>query len=352
MKRLLFLLLSTLAATFGFAQGTLVTISGDTLQGKILENYDINTNKLAVIDANGQATVLEPAEINSYWLEGRRFETFSNKGKVIPKEDFFQCHVKGEVSLYSKFKPELGFERFYVRVGDGDLMELKDKTSLESEIQSRMEGDEEAQENFDVILREAFAGCPDMLEKASAVALEKEKLIKAFKKYFRCTDRSYQVYKPKKDRSNWPDIGLIGGVNKYLLNEEQQNDRLTSQFGYDVGGYVNFYFNTWLNTFALQVNVLYSKYQVEQETSIFVPQYDLELEYWHFPTMILNYYDSGKLDFYAGGGVDFAVGTDFFKGILATGGMEYDFGPVKLNTFLRFRFFRGRSYHLGMGVAF
>ncbi|GJM33745.1 MAG: hypothetical protein DHS20C18_27460 [Saprospiraceae bacterium] len=350
MKKLICVILATALFTGLGAQDFLITLAGDTLRGAIFEIPKPNGMEITIKMPDGKKRILTPEEIIAYSIEGKRYEPFSIEGKNLPKQVFFQCHLKGEVSFYSSYDVKGAVNQFYLRMEEGDLEELKPEEAVVKNTWEDSGYKGLAQVYYNV-LRRGFKACPTILPTLPDYQYSLRSFTKAFLAYYECVNQSYQDFSVKKT-SKRPELAIYASLHQPLLAEAERDLGFSANIGFDIGAYANFFILGSQNKLIFQLNVVYTSLSFKNADSRITAADFLNEKYVHFPILMLKYFQIGSLNVHTGAGVDIIAKKEVLNGLMVSTGIDFELKTIKMVSFIRARFLSGASLHFGLGAAF
>lgn len=194
MKKLL-LLCSLLVVSFSvlaqrnFTDGYIVTLQGDTVNGKINEkDFYLNFSQCQFKAGKGEEVVkYQPGEVAGFSIEGLNFFISQNVTELEPDRPmkFLEVLVVGRTSLY-KYK-----EHFIFKKDTLPYMVLEGAPTVRE--QNGVYTNAKANLVHFGILTYLFQDCPDIELSPSATNVNRDKLIGLTKRYNTCQGSDYEV---------------------------------------------------------------------------------------------------------------------------------------------------------------
>lgn len=327
-------------AQSGFLPGQIIDSKTDTIKGFISQS---NLDGEPILKFKKTETEIpktyRAVDLLSYRFNtGSYYETKTTEidGKMIT--GFFQCHIKGPVSLYSyaseKNKEHLLISKISANDSTGLIvLEVKEEIiNYGEEDYSQKARYRKTSNTYIRVLRRMFLDCPNIFPEISNISLTIKDMKDITTAYYGCTRENYEVFTGNKIRSK-PTFGFYGGL--------QHVPSVNSQWHPNFGVYADFYIPGTYKRLSFQPHIMYSFLASEDD--------EVKADYLHVPVFLASHLSGNKISTFA------AVGYDLnaTPGIMLGAGAKYKVGKrLKTDFLFHFRIGRFKGFVISLGASF
>ncbi len=338
--------ISGLNAQTEFIEGYIVTLQKDTLHGLLKE--ELNETSFDILfkeSKTGKEKKYTPDMIPEFYRSsGELYQ--SNRVKVGEEtlNVFLKCVIIGKVGLYIYMDNRM-YEHFYMHTASEGFRELI--TEKTTKIVSKRKYDVEYK-LYEGELINAMKDCPKIESEIKKMPFNEFYIKKIIRNYHACIGAEYIEVRPAKKKWKVEFGGYVG----YLLGSVDVGDKSELLTGNDFVGFVNIYLPKSRGRYSVQVNYIYSRFQLETIDGV------LGSKRLNF--MINRYYNLGERErsrFSLKSGMEMIFAAtplsgrrdlDFVAGL----GYDYKIGKIRLLSSVEYRILNFNLLSFNLGLAF